>query len=986
QSTLGLRPMMTPARSAALHRACRAALSLETSASDTSSGSSSDLAPVSSSSAGPSRKRSRYSATSISSIVRTTEVLSLTRADLLPPRKRYRGTSAMHSDESSDEGSLKAQTESNMDSDIRADIEAVITTAATTIGDGLGIEPVMTGVETDFGPELVTVETESEPNEAEADDEADAEVQPEGTLEIRVDVATGIDILDDLLMPDAIKRLGQLEEDEELRRVYELQAHESQRLWRMETFMTRTQDYQALAAQEANRNARLIDENQSQNGDDNDNGSRGNGNHGNNNEDGNPNGGNGGGKRDAPVARVCTYKDFLNCQPRNFSGMEGVIGLAKWFEKMESVFQISNCPPNSQVKFATCTLLDGALSWWNSHVQTIGIDEAYEMSWKDLMKLMIEVYYPRNEIQKLENELWNLCVKGMDVTSYTRRFYELALICPRMVPEENDKIERFIWGLTDNIQDNVTSSKPVRLQDAIRMANGLMDQKVSVYVARNAKQKRKFDNNPRGNRVQQPHFKRQNMAQAITVGNSKKRGYAGSTPYYNKCRLHHEGPCIVRCTNCKKVGYMAKDCRTVVATQAPRAPVSNQRVVTYFGCGGQGHFKSDYPKLKNHNRENKAASNDAHGRAYALGGADGNPDSNILTGMFHLNNDYAYILFDSGTDRSFVSTTFSALIDILPTTLDVSYAVELVDGRIAKSNILLGVVIEDFPKVFPEDLPGLSPARQVEFQIELVPGAALVARALYRLAPSKMQEFSAQLQELTGKGFIRPRLSVYSKIDLRSGYHQLRVREEDIPNTAFRTRYGHYEFQVMSFGLTNAPASKEEHEEHLKLILELLKKEELYAKFSKCDFWLSKVLPVITEGLSRVFSKIARPMTKLTQKSVKYEWGEKEEKAFQLLKQKFCSAPILALPEGSENFVVYFDDSHKVLGAVLMPKEKVIGNVEEVGDLSLESNEDEEVATVDGVFEGAFGALGDKTWFGGGSFSGCHGGLWWLIMEEKMTK
>ncbi|GJT74936.1 putative reverse transcriptase domain-containing protein [Tanacetum coccineum] len=151
------------------------------------------------------------------------------------------------------------------------------------------------------------------------------------------------------------------------------------------------------------------------------------------------------------------------------------------------------------------------------------------------------------------------------------------------------------------------------------------------------------------------------------------------------------------------------------------------------------------------------------------------------------------------------------------------------------------------------------------------------------------------------------RVECYSKIDLRSGYHQLRVQEEDIPKTTFRTRYGHYEFQVMPFGLTNAPASKEEHEEHLKLILELLKKEELYAKFSK-----------FIEG----FSKIARPMTKLTQKSVKYEWGEKEEAETQLLKQKLCSTPILALPKGSENFVVYCNAWHKGLGAVLMQKEK----------------------------------------------------------------
>nr|GFB50858.1 retrotransposon protein, putative, Ty3-gypsy subclass [Tanacetum cinerariifolium] len=155
--------------------------------------------------------------------------------------------------------------------------------------------------------------------------------------------------------------------------------------------------------------------------------------------------------------------------------------------------------------------------------------------------------------------------------------------------------------------------------------------------------------------------------------------------------------------------------------------------------------------------------------------------------------------------------------------------------------------------------------------------------------------------------------SVYSKIDLRLGYHQLRVREEDIPKTVFRTRYGHYEFQVMPFGLTNAPAvfmdlmnrDEKEHEEHLKAILELLKKEELFI-----------------EG----FSKIAKPMIKLTQKKVKFKWGDKQEAAFQLLKQELCSAPILALPEGSEDFIVYCDASNKGLGAVLMQREKVISS------------------------------------------------------------
>ncbi|KAI3825909.1 hypothetical protein L1987_07638 [Smallanthus sonchifolius] len=352
-------------------------------------------------------------------------------------------------------------------------------------------------------------------------------------------------------------------------------------------------------------------------------------------------------------------------------------------------------------------------------------------------------------------------------------------------------------------------------------------------------------------------------------------------------------------------------------------------------------------------------------------------------------------------------------------------------------------IIRDFPEVFPDDLPGLPPVRQVEFRIDLIPGANPVAKAPYRLAPSEMQELASQLQELADKGFIRPshspwgapvlfvkkkdgsfrmcidyrelnKLTIknryplpriddlfdqlqgstyFSKIDLRSGYHQLRVQEEDIPKTAFRTRYGHYEFMVMPFGLTNAPAvfmdlmnrmckpyldkfvivfiddiliyskTKEDHEQHLRLILDLLKTEQLYAKFSKCDFWLKEVQflgHVVNEkgihvdpakieavknwkapknptevrsflGLAGYyrrfisnFYKIAVPLTALTQKGKPYEWGPKQEEAFQILKQKLCNAPILTLPEGEDDLVVYCDASNQGLGCVLMQRGKVI--------------------------------------------------------------
>ncbi|GJT89866.1 putative reverse transcriptase domain-containing protein [Tanacetum coccineum] len=403
-------------------------------------------------------------------------------------------------------------------------------------------------------------------------------------------------------------------------------------------------------------------------------------------------------------------------------------------------------------------------------------------------------------------------------------------------------------------------------------------------------------------------------------------------------------------------------------------------------CATRGHFKIDCPKLKNKDGGN----GNAQGWVYAVGNAEkrgnapGNPDANVV--MEYMAKGCQIFLAQISAKKE--------------------------EDKSERKQIEDVPIIRDFPKVFPEDLPGLPPARPVEFQIDLIPEAVPVALAPYRLALSEMKELSEQLQELSDKGFIRPSSSpwgapilfvkkkdgsfrmfidyhelnkltvknryplpridnlfdqlqgssIYSKIDLRSGYHQLRVREQDIPKTAFQTRYGHYEFQVMPFGLTNAPAvfmdlmnrvckpyldkfvivfiddiliyskDEREHEEHLKAILELLKKEKLYAKFSKCEFWISKVQflghvidsrgihvdPAKIESIKdwaspktpteirqflglagyyrrfiKGFSKIAKSMTKLTQKGIKFDWGEKEENAFQLIKQKLCSAVLM---------------------------------------------------------------------------------------------
>ncbi|GJS41633.1 putative reverse transcriptase domain-containing protein [Tanacetum coccineum] len=524
--------------------------------------------------------------------------------------------------------------------------------------------------------------------------------------------------------------------------------------------------------------------------------------------------------------------------------------------------------------FATCTLLGNALMWWNSHLKTVVHDVAYGMTWKTLKNMMTD--------------------------NYTQRFQELALMCGIMFPEEFD--EKYVGGLSEMIQSNVMASKPKTMQEAIEFATDLMDQKICTFAERQAENKRKLDDNTRNNHTQQQPHKRQDVTRAYTAGPGEKREYGGSLPLYTKSPAANAN--ANNQTNSRAI----------------------QRVVTCFECGVQGHYKKDYPKLKNNNRGNPAGNGGATTMAYVVGFARKNLDSNVITGTFLLNNLYASILFDTGADRSFVSTAFSFLIDIVPSTLDHDYDVELADEKIIGVNtiprgctlnflnhpfnidlmpielgsfdVIIGMdcnnghesqlniisctktqkyllkgfhvflahvttkkdedkseekrledipTVQDFPKVFPEDLPDYRELNK------------LMVKNHYPLP--RIDDLFDQLQGS----------SVYSKINMRLGYHQLRVHEEDIPKTAFRTRYAHYEFQVMPFGLTNAPAvfmdlmnrvwksyldkfvtvfikdfliyskRKQEHKEHLKLILELLNKEELYAKFSKCEFWIPRV-------------------------------------------------------------------------------------------------------------------------------------------------
>ncbi|GKC24225.1 putative reverse transcriptase domain-containing protein [Tanacetum coccineum] len=482
---------------------------------------------------------------------------------------------------------------------------------------------------------------------------------------------------------------------------------------------------------------------------------------------------------------------------------------------------------------------------------------------------------------------------------------ELTLICTKFVANEIEKVDKYISGLLDNIYGNVKSARPKTLDETIELANDLMDQKLCTYAERQTDNKRKADDSFRNNHGHQRQpFKRQNVAKVYNMGTCEKKPYGGSLPKCTKCHFHHNGP-------------------------------------WEFEYGAPGHFKRDCPKLKNKDGGNRSAQGWVYavGNAEKKGNASRNPDSNVITGTFLLNNRYASILIDTGADRSFMSTAFSSLINIAPTPLENSYDVELADGKI------VGLAKE----VSRRD-------RVQKAQEYMAKGCQIfLAQISAKKEEDKSEgkqledELSEQLQELSDKDFIRPSSSpwgslvlfvkkkdrsfsmcidyrelnkltvknryplsriddlfdqlqgssIYSKIDLRSGYHQLRVREQDIPKTAFRTRYGHYEFQ-----------DEKEHEEHLKAILELLKKEKLYAKFLKCEFWIPKVQflghvidsrgiyvdPAKIESIKdwaspktpteicqflglagyyrrfiKGFSKTAKSMTKLTQKGIKFD-------------------------------------------------------------------------------------------------------------------
>ncbi|GJW18602.1 putative reverse transcriptase domain-containing protein [Tanacetum coccineum] len=611
------------------------------------------------------------------------------------------------------------------------------------------------------------------------------------------------------------------------------------------------------------------------------------------------------------VNRVgCSYKEFLACNLKEYDGKGGDVVLTRWIEKIESVHDMSGCSIDQKVKYTAGSFVGKALTC--------------------------------HEMQKLESKLWNHVMVGTGHVAYTDRFHKLARMVAATEPKTIQKVVQISGALTDEAVRNGSIKKVEKRGN----------------VGGPIKDKNGRDNNKRT---------RTGNAFATTI-NYVGRENTGTWPKCTTCNSYHApgGPCHI-CFNCNRPGHLARDYRGMSRNINP-INARNPTVRACYECGSTDHVRPACPRWNKaqglrENHPNQVAANNGGLEPSDLG------------------------------FRYEIEITSGQLVEIDKVIKGCKLEIE---GHVLDIDLIplgMGVFI-DFPEAFPDDLSGLPPIRVIDFWIESIPRATPVAKSPYRLAPFELEELSGQLKELQYKGFIRPSLSpwgapvlfvkkkdgsfrmcidyrelnkltvknryplpriddlfdqlqgsqFFSKIDLRSGYHQLRVHEDDIPKTAFRTRYGHFEFTVMPFGLTNAPAifmdlmnrvcrpyldkfvivfidniliyskTQEEHVEHLRLVLGLLKKEKLYAKFSKCEFWLREV-----QFLGHVINGNGIHVDPSKIEAVK-NWKAPRTPT----EDKLCNAPVLALPDGPEDFVVYCDASGIGLGCVLMQRGKVI--------------------------------------------------------------
>ncbi|KAL0536475.1 hypothetical protein IC582_025424 [Cucumis melo] len=750
-----------------------------------------------------------------------------------------------------------------------------------------------------------------------------------------------------------------------------------------------------------------------------------------------------------------------------------------WLSSLETIFRYMKCPEDQKVQCAVFMLTDRGTAWWETTERMLGGDVS-QITWQQFKESFYAKFFSASLRDAKRQEFLNLEQGDMTVEQYDAEFEMLSRFAPEMIATEAARADKFVRGLRLDIQGLVRAFRPATHADALRLAVDL-----SLQERANSSKTAGRGEAARGKPL------------CTTCGKHHLGRCLFGTRTCFKCRQegHTTDRCPLRLTGiAQNQGAGAPHQGRVFATNRTEAekagtvvtgtlPVLGHYALVLFDSGSSHSFISSafvsHARLEveplHHvlsvstpsgecmlsKEKVKACQIEIAGHVIEVTLIVLDMlDFDVILGMDWLAANHASIdcsrkevtfnpplmtsfKFKGGGSKSLPQIISAIRASKLLSQGTWGILASVVDTREVDVSLSSEPVVRDYPDVFPEELPGLPPHREVEFAIELEPGTVPISRAPYRMAPAELKELKVQLQELLDKGFIRPSVSpwgapvlfvkkkdgsmrlcidyrelnkvtvknryplpriddlfdqlqgatVFSKIDLRSGYHQLRIKDEDVPKTAFRSRYGHYEFIVMSFGLTNAPAvfmdlmnrvfrefldtfvivfiddiliyskTETEHEKHLRMVLQTLRDNKLYAKFSKCEFWLKQVsflghvvskagvsvdpakIEAVTgwtrpSTVSEVrsflglagyyrrfvenFSRIATPLTQLTRKGAPFVWSKACEDSFQNLKQKLVTAPVLTIPDGSGSFVIYSDASKKGLGCVLMQQGKVV--------------------------------------------------------------
>ncbi|GKC27265.1 putative reverse transcriptase domain-containing protein [Tanacetum coccineum] len=464
---------------------------------------------------------------------------------------------------------------------------------------------------------------------------------------------------------------------------------------------------------------------------------------------------------------------------------------------------MSRCKDSQKVKYTAGSFVCKALTWWNSQIHTRGREAAVGMSWEDFKTFTKEEFCPSNEMQKLETELWNHAMVGAGHAAYTDRFHELAMLVPHLVTPEGKRIERYVYGISLQIRGMVAATEPKTIQKAVQIDGTLTDEAL------------------RNGSIKKNHEKRGNEGEP-----SKDRNDCRVAPR-NVNPINARIPNARACYECGSTDHIKSVCLRLNRAQGPRGNRPNQALANN---GGQGHgnqgnqARGIEPSDLGFSYEIEIASGqlveidkvirgcklEIDGHAFNINLIPfGSGSFDVIIGMDWLSDHKAEIICHEKVAR--IPLQDGKVLRVLGEKLEEKIR-QLMSAKAKEKKQEEIVIVRDFPEVFPDDLSRLPPVWEIEFWIELIPGAMPVAKSPYRLAPSELEELSGQLKELQDKGY--------------------------------------------------------------------------YCRFIEN------------------FSKIAKPFTVLTQKSKTFDWGEEQEKAFQTLKDKLCNAPVLALPDRPEDFVL----------------------------------------------------------------------------------